>query len=120
MLLADITFCAKTAPVWQFVGWVLFVFKIVIPLLLIIFGMLDLGKAVVSSDDKEIKTAATKLAKRAVAAVIIFFIPNLVAFIFGIVSNFNDEIKKDYNVCVSCLVRPNKCDVSQSAAEGQV
>ena len=47
----------EMAEIWQFIGYVLYVFKIAIPLLLIIFGMIDLGKAVIASDDKEIKNA---------------------------------------------------------------
>lgn len=113
MLLGAITdFCSETAAIWQFVGYVLFVFKIAIPLLLIIFGMLDLGKAVVSSDDKEIKAATTKLAKRAVAGVVIFFIPTLVGFIFSIVNGFSD-VKNTYDVCKNCVVSPiNNCNVT--------
>lgn len=108
MLIADVaSFCTDTAPVWQFVGYVLYVFKIVIPILLIIFGMLDLGKAVVASDDKEIKNATTKLAKRAVAAVVIFFIPLLIGVILNLVSGFA-EVKDAYKACEQCVVRPTK------------
>lgn len=114
MLIADVTtFCTDTAPIWQFVGYVLYVFKIVIPLLLIIFGMLDLGKAVVASDDKEIKNATTKLAKRAVAAVVIFFLPMLIGVILGLVSGFSD-VKDAYKTCERCVVSPTK-DACKSA-----
>ena len=115
MLLAAVTdFCKETAVIWQFVGYVFFIFKIAIPILLIIFGMIDLGKAVVSSDDKEIKNATTKLAKRAVAAVVIFFIPTLVGFIFSIVAGFNGKVKETYEVCKNCVVDPiGKCEVSE-------
>ena len=44
-------FCANTANIWQIVGIILLVVKIVIPILLIIWGMLDLGKAVVAAND---------------------------------------------------------------------
>ena len=37
---ADNGFCASSANVWQTVGYILLVFKIVIPILLIIFGMM--------------------------------------------------------------------------------
>ena len=45
-------FCAETSNIWRTVGYFLLVFKIVIPIILIILGMVDLGKAVISSDDK--------------------------------------------------------------------
>lgn len=104
-------FCKETGVIWQFIGYVLFIFKIVIPILLIVFGMLDLGKAVVASDDKEIKNATTKLAKRAVAGVVIFFIPALVGFIFSIVTGFSGKVQETYTLCKNCIVSPmsGKC-----------
>ena len=70
MLLADVDFCASTAKIWQLVGNVLLVFKIVIPILLIIWGMMDLGKAVVAAKDDEIKKATKSLAMRIIAGII--------------------------------------------------
>lgn len=58
--------------------------QIGIPILLIIMGSIDLGKAVLSSDDKEIKGATSKLVKRAIAAVAIFFIVTIVSLIMGL------------------------------------
>lgn len=111
MLLLDVAFCTKTATVWQLVGRVLFVFKIVIPILLIIFGMLDLGKAVVGAKDDEIKKALKQLAMRAIAAVVIFLLPTIIAFIFTIVDSFTD-VQNDYDVCGKCIVKPGECDTS--------
>lgn len=116
-------FCSDTGVIWQFIGYVLFIFKIVIPILLIVFGMLDLGKAVVASDDKEIKNATTKLAKRAVAGVVIFFIPALVGFIFSIVAGFGGKVKETYELCKDCIVSPmsdackNNIDLSEVETE---
>lgn len=95
------TFCRDTANVWQIIGYVLTVFKIVVPLLLIIFGMFDLGKAVTSSKEDEIKKATMGLMRRAIAAVVIFFIPTLVGVIMGLV---NDG--KKYTTCAKCLTSP--------------
>lgn len=112
MLLGAIeTFCKDTLLIWQFIGYIMMVFKIVIPLLLLILGMVDLGKAVVASDDKAIKGATKQLAMRAIAAIIIFFIPTLISFVFSIVSGFNGVIKENYEVCTECVVSPTgkKC-----------
>ena len=85
LLAAAINFCTKTKSIWILVGRILGIFKIVIPLLVIIFGMIDLGKAVVASKDDEIKKAAKALGMRALAGVLILttfvivfssFIPN--------------------------------------------
>ena len=117
VMLGASLFCAQSANIWKFVGNILLVFKIVIPLLLIIFGMVDLGKAVVSSKDDEIKKATTTLVKRAIAGVVIFFLPTLIAVIFKIVPGANSE---DWALCGSCISNPNdgsKCD--QSGVLGQ-
>lgn len=66
------------------------IFQIGIPILLIVFGSIDLGKAVMSSDDKEIKGATGKLIKRAIAAVVIFFIPFLVNLVMNIAANSSE------------------------------
>ncbi len=106
-LTAAIDFCKNTANIWQIVGYVLLVFKIVIPLLLIIFGMIDLGKAVIASKSDEVKKATTSLMFRAVAAVVIFLIPTIVGVIMGFVSDFKDSgAKDDFNICRKCLTRP--------------
>lgn len=103
-------FCQETAPVWQLVGNILLVFKIVIPLLLIIFGMIDLGKAVIGSDEKAIKEATNSIIRRLIAAVVIFFIPTIVGAVIGLVGSFNreeDKGKANYDVCKACITRPN-------------
>lgn len=105
MLLLEINFCTNTFEVWQLVGRVLFVFKIVIPILLMIFGMIDLGKAVVGAKDDEIKKALKQLMMRAIAAVAIFLIPTIISFLFTIVDSFS-EVQSDYDVCAACIKSP--------------
>ena len=105
LLATAINFCTKTKSIWILVGRILGIFKIVIPLLVIIFGMIDLGKAVVASKDDEIKKAIKSLAMRAIAGIVIFFIPTLVGVVFSIVDSFS-EVENDYNVCKNCIVSP--------------
>ena len=57
--------------------------QIGIPIILIIMGSIDLGKAVLSSDDKEIKGAVGKLVKRAIAAIAVFFVATIVSLVMG-------------------------------------
>ncbi len=101
-------FCANTANVWQIVGYILLVAKIVIPILLIVWGTLDLGKAVIAAKDDEIKKATKALAMRAIAAVVIFFIPTLVSVALGMISNFSSSgAQEDWDVCRACITNPN-------------
>lgn len=103
--------CTGLREVWSIVGWVLWVFKIVIPIIIIIFGMIDLGKAVVASKDDEIKKSIKSLAMRAVAGIVIFFVPSLVSAIFGLVDSFqkDTELQGQYGVCELCIKNPSKC-----------
>ena len=65
--------------------------QIGIPIILIILGMLDLGKAVVASKEDEIKNAQKMLIKRAIYAVAIFFVVLIVQVVFGLLDTTNDE-----------------------------
>ena len=44
-------FCHNTAVVWQFLGRIVLILKIVIPVILIVLGIIGLGKAVLADDD---------------------------------------------------------------------
>lgn len=109
-------FCTDTANAWQIVGYVLLVFKIVIPILLIIFGMLDLGKAVTQSDEKAITKATMSLVRRAIAAVVIFFIPTLVGVVMNLIVGFTNKAKADYENCRKCITNPTGKTCSDAAS----
>ena len=79
--------CDDLKPVISFLKAILAIIQWGIPILLIVMGSIDLGKAVMASDDKEIKGATSKLIKRAIAAVAVFFIPMLVNILVGMVGD---------------------------------
>lgn len=113
MLIMAPQVCSTLAPIWQIVGWVLFVFKIAVPLIIIIFGAIDLGKAVIASKDDEIKKSIKSLIMRAIAGIVIFFIPSLVGAIFSMVNEFSDPTYKgEYTKCKDCVIDPggSKCE----------
>ena len=62
------------------------VVKILIPIILIAYGMIDLAKAVMSNDDKVMKEAQNKLIHRIVYAVVIFFVVAIVQLVFGLLA----------------------------------
>ncbi|MBR4231567.1 MAG: hypothetical protein IKR74_05410 [Bacilli bacterium] len=99
-------FCAQTAGLWQLVGYLILIAKIVIPVSLIISGIIILGKTVISSDEKENKDEYKKLTRCIVAGIMVFFIPYIISAMFGVVNGFND-LKPDYNVCKRCMTHPN-------------
>lgn len=63
-----------------------------VPLLLIIFGMLDLGKAVIASKEDEIKKGQQMFIKRLIAAVIVFFVVAVVKLVVGLAADESENI----------------------------
>lgn len=84
--------CRGLLPIVKLVRKGVFpIIQIGIPILLIILGTIDLGKAVISSDDKEVKAAQSRLIKRLLYAVLIFFITTIVTVVFNLLSAAEDE-----------------------------
>ena len=59
---------------------------IIIPIALLIYAVIDFGKAVIAIDEKEVKAAQSRLIKRAVYAALIFFVVFLVKAIMDVVA----------------------------------
>lgn len=74
--------------------------KVIIPIFLVIFGMLDLGKAVMAQKDDEIKKGQKTFFSRVIAAVIIFFVVSVVQLVLGIVGAKQDS---NWN-CFDCFI----------------
>ena len=80
--------CATLWPLISLIkNGVIPLIQIGIPIILIILGMIDLGKAVVASKEDEIKSAQKLLIKRFIYAVAIFFVVLLVTFVFNMVAS---------------------------------
>ena len=108
-------FCAETASIWMILGYIVLIIKIVIPLLLIVFGMIDLGKAVIASKDDAIKSSVSSLVKRFIAAVAIFFVPTLVSAVFNMIGVTTDN--NDYNTCVQCVTNVSSCNLDKDTGK---
>jgi fumarate reductase subunit D len=100
-------FCSSTSEIWIFVGKLVTIFKIIIPVILVVIGIVSFGKAVIADDDKEIKTAITKLVKKVILAVIIFFIPQLLSAVFRLVWTPTEE--QDFTCCIDYVAGKTKC-----------
>ena len=73
--------------------------QIGIPIILIVLGMLDLGKAVMAYKEDEIKSAQKLLIKRAIYAVAIFFVVFIVQVVFGLIDNSGDLGQSNWITC---------------------
>lgn len=59
--------------------------KIVVPILLIIFAMLDLGKAITAKKEEDIKKYQSSCIKRVITGLLVFLVLVLVEFLLGFV-----------------------------------
>lgn len=90
-------------------GVIISIIKIFIPLLIIIFGMIDFSKVITSSDEKEINKSTSRLIKRIVAGVLIYFIPTIVLSIFDFLELSDIHNTKNFYKCTSCLLDISTC-----------
>lgn len=73
--------------------------QIIIPIGLIIFGTIDLGKAVIASDEKEVKAAQSRLLKRFIYAALIFFVVTLVSALMSIIATGGEGDTNSWSDC---------------------
>ena len=91
--------------------------EIVVPILLIIFGLIDMAKAVMSQKEDEIKKGQQTLIKRFIAAIIVFFVVFLVKTVVKFVSGDNSA---DIVNCLDCFLNASdeKCTVAGVGGDG--
>ena len=83
--------------------------QIGIPIILIVLGTLDLGKAVIASKEDEIKNAQKMLIKRCSYAIAIFFVVMIVQLVFGLLTSTGDaEIGSTSTNWAQCWDRAKK------------
>ena len=86
LFLIGVEVCGGLLPLVKVIYNVIWVAMIVIPIVLIVYGTIDLGKAVIASDEKEIKAAQSRLIKRFIYAAAVFFVPLLVTVVMNVVA----------------------------------
>ncbi len=81
----------SVGDIFNLIGKIIQIFQIVIPIILVVLGLISLGKAVVASKDDEIKKATSGLVKKIVLAAAIFFVVAIVKLVIGLVSKSTAE-----------------------------
>ena len=72
----------KLLPLLSFLGKILDIIHIAIPIALIVFVTLDLAKAVLSQDNDMVSKTVRSIRNRVIAALAIFFLPTIVEYVF--------------------------------------
>ena len=89
----------------QITSIVILIIQVLVPIIIIILGMLDLGKAVIAQKEDEIKKGWQTFFKRLLIGMIVFLVIVFVKFIIGLVAE-NYEIN-----CIDCFVN-NNCQIN--------
>ena len=77
--------CGGLLDVVVLIRKVIDVLKILIPIAMILFGLIDLGKAVIAGKEDEMKKAQGTLIKRIIYGIAVFLVVTLVVFATGLV-----------------------------------
>ena len=102
-------YCEGLKDTFTIIGHIVRLAKILIPIIIIGFGMLDLFKAVVGSKDDEIKKTFKSLIMRCIAGVCIFFLPAFIDLIFGWVDGWETTYQGSYEECFKCIWDVGSC-----------
>ncbi len=106
--------CCETTykPIWMIVGTIVKILWIGIPILLIILGIVDLGKAVIASKEDEVKKATKSFGKRFLYAIGAFLVVWLVGIALSTVLDMFDSKDVTYDkdeptwrACWSAIIR---------------
>lgn len=102
----------------KLIGYLVQVIRWIVPLIIIVLGMIDFGKATIESDDKALSKATASLIRRLVAGVVVFFIPTIVLGLLNaieITKGIEDETNSQFGACTKCIFGAHKsgyCDIS--------
>ncbi len=117
ILLIDIDYssvCANEGPrqVAKICGIIVQICKWVVPLIIIILGMFDFAKAVISNDEKAISAATTSLIKRIISGIVVFLIPAIVMGCLKVIKiskGIEDKTNNDFGACTTCIFDYKNC-----------
>ncbi len=119
---AAFSFCDDKAvlKIFRMAGTVYDIIKILVPVLLIALATVEVGKATLSGDEKDIKKAGTSSVKKAIAAVVIFFLPIIIETALNLIPSYkaNEYYDSDtssssnFAKCTYCFFNANvaNCD----------
>lgn len=86
---------------------VILIIQIAVPVILVIFGMMDLMKGIMAQKEDEIKKGQQTFVKRLLAAAIVFFVVAIVKLVFTFVADDKGGNMLD---CANCFINGTKKD----------
>lgn len=94
---------AIPAAVFKLVHYVVLVIQIVVPILLIIWGMLDFAKGLIKGKDDEIKAGQKTFISRLIVAVMVFLVVTITRLVVSLVGNLDTEGTAEQGTFSTCI-----------------
>lgn len=104
----NICFNTEITSIIAKAGIFLTMLKILIPIMIIIYGTMDFVKATTNKDYSASKEATKTLTRRTAAGILIFFIPTIMSFAMSLISHVAPK-ENEFLSCTNCLFNSKKC-----------
>ncbi len=82
---------AIPSAVFNLTSMIIFAIQVIVPVLLIIWGMIDFVKSVIGGDETKIKEGQKVFIKRLIAAIVVFLIVTIVKLVVNLVGKVTDN-----------------------------
>ena len=99
----------------QVMSGLISIVQVIVPVLMVIFGVIDLVKALSTQKEDEIKAQQKTLVKRIIVGSLIFLVVLLTKFFVNIAAS-GDENKRSIISCVDCFTNYNRAGCSGSSS----
>lgn len=120
VLAKNVTACSTALPgividekIPKAVYTLILLIKIAVPVLLVVFGMMDLVKAIIAQKEDEIKKGQHTFIKRLITAALVFFVTSIVQLVISFVGGDDEDI--GMWDCVNCFLN-KKCYSSNAGS----
>ena len=85
------------------VGTIVNIIKVVVPILLVVFGSIDLIKGIIAQKDDEIKKGQQIFIKRLIAGALVFFVFVVVQLVISLAAG-NETERSNIMTCAKCFL----------------
>ena len=114
----DVNICEDMSYVIRNFGYILTFIKILLPAIIIIFGVTKFIRVVINGDAKEYTKAVKSMLISFIASVIIFLIPPLIGAILTMVTSYDKE-ESETKACIACLTHPRSDECSNAVTNSR-
>ena len=104
-MLLDLDMCTNTIKTWQLLGVIIYIIKILVPVILIVTSTFETAKIVFSKNANNITPSVLLFLKKFFAGILVFFTP---VIIYGTINYLiKDRDEKEFYRCNKCLFFPS-------------